>query len=90
MHDVWEQFIRVTHLEITVGDVAIGGVFAGGLNGFFIQFHSEEGIGEISEFDSEESDAAIEVDEEAASTGFKIVAGGADEFGKEKEIVLEE
>lgn len=75
--------------ELAVGNVAGGSVAARGVDGGGVEFDAEEGFHGRGEFEGEEPDAAVGVEEMAGAGGLEPGADGLDELGEEVEIVLE-
>jgi len=63
---------------------------ARGFDGGGVNFDADELANSVGEFDAEEADAAVGVHEELSAAVAEAFADGLDEFGEEKEIVLEE
>ena len=65
------------------------GVAPGRLDGELIGFHTDKRFDDVGQFDSEEADAAIEVDEVFCAAVHEKFTRGFDEFRQQEEIILE-
>src|SRR5437762_1017892 len=76
--------------EFAIGPVFGDGVDASGPDGVLVQFDPDEALDKVGQFDGEEADAAISVDEEPGAAAGKHRADDFDQIGKQEKVVLEE
>lgn len=86
---VGQLLFGATDHELAVGDVTVGGVAARGVDGGGVKFDAEERFHGRREFEGEESDAAVGVEEVARAGGLESGPDGLDELGEEVKVVLE-
>jgi hypothetical protein len=85
----WEPLFNCAGDELAVGEVACGGVGSGGKDGATIVFDAREGNDSIRQFDGEEPDAAIGIDQVLNAAVSELLRDRLDEAWQQMEIVLE-
>jgi hypothetical protein len=76
--------------DFAVGAVSGGGIGACGEDGLAVVFDAGEGDNAVGEFDGEEADTAIGIDEVLNAAIGELLRDGLNECGKQVEIVLKE
>jgi hypothetical protein len=90
LEDGWETVFDGAGDDFAVGAVFGGGVGACGEDGLAVMFDAGEGDDAVGEFDGEEADAAIGVDEELDAAIGETLCDGLDESWEQVKIVLKE